>query len=304
MDKITLTGCGYEAVICPRRGANLISLSRSGLHACSLRTPADDGAFSDAPFFWGTPLLFPPNRIRDFTFEGRRYTFPAAEGECFIHGTLHREPFRVTDRQKTAVTLCYEATVDRPYLSFPHAFAVIMVYRLTGEGLFQTVSVENRSPENMPVALGYHTTFALPGGPERAGVTLALDCTCEISRGADYLPTGEIMTDSPVLRKLQSGTLHPAEEALSVHLKMGGTRQMILTDPASGTRVIYRPDAGFGYWMLFGGGDRDFVCVEPQTQMINAPGAPFDRAETGFRFLRPGETGSYTTALSIEKANT
>ena len=308
MEQIMLSGWGYQAVICPSRGANLISLCKMEWQAGSLRTPEGEEEFRSTPFFWGTPLLFPPNRISGgcFSFEGRSYSFPVPqEGRReFLHGELHRLPFQIMEKEETFARLRYEAGEENPYLTFPHSFCAEMTYSLTGKGLFQTLSVTNLSRENMPIGIGYHTTFGLPlvRGGEEGEVSLYLDAEEEILRDANYLPTGEIRRDTPLLEELNRGTLVPSLQPLSVHLKMGKSRQMRLTDRKNGIQVVYQPGEAFGFWTLFNGGHRDFVCVEPQSWMTNSPNAPFPREESGFSFLRPGEKRDYTTFFAIEKA--
>ena len=93
MPNIHLSAFGYEAEICPERGANLISLTRPELHMSSLRTPSSLEDFTKSnPYLWGVPVLLPPNRISGakFEFEGREYVFPMNEPTIgnFIHGML------------------------------------------------------------------------------------------------------------------------------------------------------------------------------------------------------------------------
>ena len=82
---------------------------------------------------------------------------------------------------------------------------------------------------------------------------------------------------------------------------MGLRREMALTDTCAGIRVRYAVSEGYRYWMVVGGGANGYLCVEPQTWMINCPNAPFPREESGFDFLPPGGTRRYETVLRIEK---
>ena len=52
---------GYTAWIAPEKGGACLRLSRWGAEA--LCTPQSDAEWEQGPFFFGTPLLFPPNRI-------------------------------------------------------------------------------------------------------------------------------------------------------------------------------------------------------------------------------------------------
>ena len=84
----------YEAKIQPSRGANCLSFKHLPSRICALRTyNPDEVTELDNPFLYGTPLLFPPNRIKGgkFTYDGREYSLPVNEEAtgCFLHGTLH-----------------------------------------------------------------------------------------------------------------------------------------------------------------------------------------------------------------------
>ena len=123
---VKLQAADYTAVINPRRGANCISLQNLKYNAVILREP-DKSGIPDNPYLYGMPLLFPPNRISnaEFEFENRIYKFPVNEPNtgCFLHGTIHETDFSVLDVSTTSIKLYYEATKEKPYLSFPHEFS-------------------------------------------------------------------------------------------------------------------------------------------------------------------------------------
>lgn len=88
-DGLTLLAYGYEAEICPERGANLLRLACPELKTDALRTPLSiENMVQDNPYLWGIPILFPPNRISgaSFTFQNRVYRWPMNEPDtgCFF----------------------------------------------------------------------------------------------------------------------------------------------------------------------------------------------------------------------------
>ena len=90
----------YEVGIQPSRGANCLYFKHIPSGISALRTYDPDTVEElDNPFLYGTPLLFPPNRIKGgkFTYDGREYALPINEEAtgCFLHGTLHETPFEV-----------------------------------------------------------------------------------------------------------------------------------------------------------------------------------------------------------------
>lgn len=306
MNTVTLNAFGYTADFLPQRGGSCIRLSRWGAQV--LRTPKAEADYGKNPFLWGTPLLFLPNRISggSFCFENRQYRFPVNEPAtgCFLHGTLHETPFTLVHRDDAELLLRYQATNTQPYLTFPHAFTLELRWCLTPEGLQQEVTIRNDSCQNMPVALAFHTTFCLPFTPESdpEKTYLQLDTSREYGRNmANYLPDGSCAENHPDKDSLACGSFRPCEHTISRLFSMGEKHEMVLTDPAAGIRVRYHASDAYGYWMVYNGGSRDFLCVEPQTWLSNCPNAPFPREETGFRSLAPGDAAHYKTCLSIDR---
>ncbi len=295
---------GYTALIDPEHGGNCVRLSRYGAEI--LRTPKSAADRDESPFFYGTPLLFFPNRISEgcFVFEGREYRLPVNEPStgCFLHGTMHRTAFEVIRQNEQSASLRYLATDREPYLTFPHAFEVDQEWSFSPAGLRQTVTVTNRSRLDMPVALGSHTTFRLPftadSRPDE--ITMRLDTGAEYSRNMQtYLPDGKVFTDYPDRDALRQGTFVPAPCRMSRLFRMGSSKTLTLTDPRGHVQMTYEALKGYHYWMVYNGLSPDFLCVEPQSWLSNCPNAPFPREETGFDCLMPGESRVYETLLSI-----
>ncbi len=130
----------YEVKIQPQRGANCLRFEHIPSGISALRTYDPDSITElDNAFLYGTPLLFPPNRIKGgkFTFDGREYSLPINEEAtgCFLHGTLHETPFEVVSASENTVICRYEATNTSPYLTYPHAFTLLVKYELSEKGL-------------------------------------------------------------------------------------------------------------------------------------------------------------------------
>ena len=130
MDIRELRGGGYSAFINLSRGANCIGLRHESYGARILREPDYRAGELDNPYLYGMPILFPVNRISGgcFSFEGREYVFPINEPatECHLHGELHRAPFSVLEQSDDRIVCSFRADKERPYLSFPHEFEVII----------------------------------------------------------------------------------------------------------------------------------------------------------------------------------
>ena len=64
---VHFTAGGYEAVMVPSVGANVVKLKHTATGIEILRTPDAEEMenFKERPQIYGLPLLFPPNRIAD-----------------------------------------------------------------------------------------------------------------------------------------------------------------------------------------------------------------------------------------------
>ena len=297
----------YTAKINVSKGGNCISLCNSR-HNCSILREPDYERGLDSPYLYGIPILFPVNRISrgTFEFEGRTYVFPINEENtnCFLHGTLHDAPFEVEHQEENRILLCYQATGELPYLSFPHAFEIRMEYSLSTEGLLQEVEIRNLSSENMPVFLGFHTAFRLPfaKGSKREALKVKVDIVKEYERNMSvYLPTGGILEFDEVSKSLADGSFVP-DKPVSRHYRSGEWGRMSITDPDRSLTVVYENCPEFAFRLIYGQGS-DFICLEPQTCMADCANAPFPREETGFGYVKPGEKKRYWSKIRLENVD-
>jgi len=301
---IQLTGGGYTATINLSRGANCISL-RHDSGAVLLREPPDPDRL-DNPYLYGMPILFPVNRIQGgtFAFEGRKYTFPINEPatNCHLHGVLHETPFALTAQTESSAECRYTATKAAPYLAFPHAFEIVMEYKLKEDGFCHTVTVTNLSTQNMPLFLGFHTTFNTLLTPESRpeDIRVGANIFTEYARNmdTDYLPTGEKPAFDAVSTALATDTYDPFDGKASRHYR--GQGLMSITDLGRGLRLVYDNDNTYTFRLIYNGGSDGYICLEPQNCLANCPNSPFSREEAGFDYLIPGESKTFRSKIHIE----
>lgn len=293
----------YTAEINVSRGANCISLRNTKYQVKILREPQDPAA-PDNAYLYGMPILFPVNRIQNgtFLFEGRQYRFPINEPKtnCHIHGFLHDAPFVVMEQGEGFVK-CQYVSDDR-YSFFLHKFCVEVLYALSDHGLRQEVCIYNLSEENMPVFLGFHTTFRLPFAQDSSAgdVRVYAEVGDEVERSADtYLPTGKLLPADAISRRLNTGCFCPVENGISKHYKAAGDGKMELLDPDKQLKVVYNTDKQFGWRLFFNGGRQDFICLEPQTCMINCQNTGLEPSCTGFDFIAPKAHKKYVSQIYI-----
>lgn len=305
MENIILHLNNDRAEICADMGCNCISYITDG---CELmRKPASLQVHRNAPNVYGVPLLFPPNRIRGgrFTFDGREYQLPIIEPERgnFIHGTLSETPFEVVSQSESSVKLRYQATEEKPYLTFPHAFEILVHWELKEDGLHHAVTVTNLSDTRMPVGVGFHTAlnaYFIPDDRAPEHYRIRLSAVEEITNDPQlFIPTGERRRETDLLHLLNGEGYQPQGEYMSRHLLRGDGGAELIHLP-SGRRVCYDVSDALRYWVLWNGnGTQGFVCPEPQTWMIDAPNQSQETQNSGFRALEPGEVLTVQTHLRL-----
>jgi aldose 1-epimerase len=293
-----------KALALPGYGGHLLTLEDS--RGPRLRAPSGLADYLMLPEAFGLPVLFPPNRIEGnrFSARGREYRLPANRpGGLFIHGFLFERPWR-TERVSTAggaaeLEMSFEAGEGGELFPwFPHPFRARLVYRLNGEGLFQTVAFENRGSSPMPFMLGFHSAFALPGrdrDPESYRITIPIGDALQGSRRSEPDPASARFRTGRVLKRGEAvGAQFLAEPS-------AGPRETLIENLKTGSRLRYRTGGAYGYWMLWNqGGDDSFLCVEPQTCAVNAANLHEERDLFGFRMLGPGETFSAASSILLD----
>ncbi len=300
--------CGdYTAAIDIAHGANCVSLRHGGYGAQILREPDVPWEQRDNPYLYGMPVLFPVNRISGgrFTFEGREYIFPVNEPQtgCHLHGTLHATPFREVEHGEHRTVCVFHAEAGE-YLGFPHAFEVRITYELSENGLSVTTAVTNLSMENMPVFIGFHTTFrtlfAKESRPEDVGALVDIETEYERNM-QNYLPTGAKLPLDDVSHALAAGEFLPMSQPVSRHYRAGGDCRMRLTDRRLGLAVVYENSENLPFRLIYCGGEAGYICMEPQTCLANCQNAPIPRDEGGFAVIEPRQRVEYRSKIYIEE---
>ena len=300
---VKMNGGGYCAEIDLQRGGNCVSLRSDKYSAQILREP---GEILDNPYLYGMPILFPVNRISRgrFIFEDREYIFPINEPktQCHLHGYLHETPFLVSEQTENKLSCIYRADDDHPYLQFPHSFDLSMVYELSENGLLHTTKVHNRSESNMPVMLGFHTTFNARFCPGKGQVLVRVPIAEEYERNMEnYLPTGNKPAFDCVTSALNQGIFDPFSAPISRHYR--GNGKMVIYDKEKDLSVVYEIDEKLGFRLIYNGNADGYICLEPQTSLANSPNSPISRVEAGFGWLAPGQTVTYNCQIHIERGD-
>ena len=254
-ESVAIQSQGWQAKIAPAYGGNPISLQ---YHGQDILVPWSEDVRD--PFLCGAPLLLPANRTAGgkFTFHGREYTLPVNDGfRCAnLHGDLYHQTFRVTEQQEDRVTLCYENTGE----IFPFPFRIRVTYQVGQGGFLSAYTIENPSGDPIPLSFGLHTTFREPDW-----FSVPLD-SCQ-EKDSRHIPTGRYVP-------LNAQEQHYCTGSKSRGVAISGFYRAAGDTASIGENIRYQA-TGFDHWILYnGGGNGDFLCVEPQLGGVNALNNP------------------------------
>jgi aldose 1-epimerase len=320
---IRFSAGGYEALMIPEVGANVIELKDITKGLSLLRSPnsnLDFEAFRERPQVYGLPVLFPPNRIEDGTFkvDGREYKFPINEpkNNNYLHGFIKNDNWNVVraeiiDEKQVEIEAVFDFTEEHEfYKYFTHQFKFKLVYNLSSDGLKQTTSIINLSSEKMPIAIGFHTAFNMPFHPESKNEDYRLIASLDKrwEQDARNLPTGNILNLTACEEQYLNKGINPLGYKIESHytlkkMNINGKEfnGAIIEDTSKGLRLVYEMGNDYKHMVIWNDtGDKGFVCVEPQTAAINAPNIKLDNSITGFKTLLPKETWSEVCTIYVE----
>jgi aldose 1-epimerase len=244
---------------------------------------ADISEFQSRPGLCGIPFLAPWADILSepaFWANGKKYVFNMGlgnvRGERPSHGLLTASPlWRVTeaaaDSKSAHVTSRLEFWKDADLMAqWPFAHEYEMTYRLAGGELEVQTTIRNLSAEPMPVVIGFHPFFQIPGVPRDEWVA-HLPARVHVMADEHNLPTGEMRPlDIPNPLPLRDRTLddgftdleRDAEGRAHFRIEHEGKVVETLFGPAYPVATIWLPRAPEGQ-------TRDFICFEPLAAIIN-----------------------------------
>jgi aldose 1-epimerase len=232
----------------------------------------------------GIPFLAPwANRMPEgFHANGRYYRFnPDSEtirpdpNGIPIHGMLTASPFwEVVDLSADANSAHVTSRLEfwkHPDLmaNWPFAHDYEMTHRLSGGTLEVSVTITNRSTDPMPVAVGFHPYFQLPGedAVARIPVRRHIDTDSRLVATGDTTP---VTFAEPVTLKdhhFDDGftDLIRGEDGRAVFsVDGGGKRIEVAFGPRYQVAVIYSPPG------------ENFICFEPMTAVTNGVNLAFE----------------------------
>ena len=252
------------------------------------------------PAVWGyhAPILFPhAGRVTENLLEakGRTYTSPQ-------HGFARLMEHKFVEQ--TEDTLVLELT-DTPetYAKWPYKFRLVSTFRLEGETVHHTLTVENQDEEKMPFGIGYHPAFAVPFDDKHVATDYELRfsemespiCINNLPKGlmhGDLYYLGNNIQSIPVDEKLFANDSH-----CMVGLK---SETLGIYERGTGRGVVCNISE-FPYTLLWSKpGMPKFVCIEPWHSLPSPENGTSDWNEKpAAAILQPGEAWSCTLSTSF-----
>ena len=241
------------------------------------------------PALCGVPFLAPwANRLDQDAFyaNSKKYALNAGLGNIRrdqnqkpIHGLLLFSPhWQVTklegDEHSAHVTSRLEFWRYPDLMAqFPFAHSIEMTYKLAGGVLEVETAVENQSGDPMPVGIGFHPYFQVPGTPrDQCQVHVAAREHLELS--PLLIPTGArtpVTLPDPVslattqLDDVFSKLARGKDERAEFWVEGAGRRISVIYGPKYTVAVIYAPPG------------KEFICFEPMSAITDA----FNLAQRG-----------------------
>jgi aldose 1-epimerase len=238
--------------------------------------------FKAQPAGLGVPFMAPwANRFEGdyFHANGRKYVLrPELENlrrdanRLPIHGLLYAAPeWEVAslkaDSQGAEVVSRLEFWRYPGYMAqFPFAHDIQMTYRLSGGSLEVKTEIVNRSTETMPIAVGFHPYFQLPGSSRDSWrVTMPVSKKWLLT---DLLvPTGKTEPwTTRVVERLGEGSLDDVFSGLEPGA--GGTTEFKVEAGDLAISVVF--GSLYQVAVVFAPAGKPFICFEPMTAVTNA----------------------------------
>jgi aldose 1-epimerase len=290
-----------------------------------------DDEFGNQIFKIGGAILLPfANRIRGkaspdgntivATVAGRTVTLPAnwsgsepgAEKHA-IHGLMRRAQFQNVIARNgvhdSAVDASFHAgNFEGHWLSDTD---VEVQTTLSHDAFEMTVTATNVGRQLLPMGIGWHPYFVLPGG-DRQQVKLHIPSTTRalVNNYDDTFPTGQRVSvkgtpydfSQPGGSPLGTQYLDDNYSALE-HDSQGQTVSEIV-DPAAkyGLRLITLSPQ-IESIQVYAPPQKNFVAIEPQFNLPDPYGKVWGNTGTGMVLLRPGQSVSWRVRLELFTAN-
>ncbi|MEP7352356.1 MAG: aldose 1-epimerase [Acidobacteriota bacterium] len=257
--------------------------------------------FQKRPQLSGIPFLAPwANRLDQDAFyaNGKKYNFDMelgnVRGDVPLHGLLTGTPYwEVTSVIADKSSARYTARLQfwkHPELmaQWPFAHEYEMTYRLQNGELQVTLTVINLSTEAMPVVIGFHPYYQIPGVPRDQWVG-HIPARRHVTADSRLIPTGEytameLAKEFPLQgRTLDDGFTdleRDADGRAHFYIKSGNMKVETSFGPKYPVAVVWEPNSQ--------GQPQPFICFEPMSGVTSATNLSQAGKYPGLQTVAPG----------------
>lgn len=295
--RLTDSAHGIEVSICQSIG-NIAYDMRVKDQPILLGPPQSLGEWKQKPSQAGIPFLGPwANRLDGDAYwaNGKRYQLnPAAveirrdDNGLPIHGLLlYASAWKVAqlqgDQQGAQVTSRLEFWKHPEWMAqFPFAHTITMTHRLYGGILEVRTSIENHSTDPMPLVIGFHPWYQMPGAP-RDRWQLHLPVREHYLLSDKLIPTGKTEPDNfpdptPLAGRQFDDVFGGVDSNAEFALEANGRKISVKFGPKFPIAVVYAPHT------------RDVVCFEPMTGLTDGFNLAHEGLFKNLQSVAPGGT--------------
>jgi aldose 1-epimerase len=308
--RLSDTAHGVEVWVAPTLGNKAYAMKVHGQNV--LYFPYDDlSAYQQSPKMGGIPFLAPwADRLDEQAFwaNGKRYGFNMSlgnvRGEQPIHGLLTNSAlWQVTNVGADAH--CAQVSSRLEFWKYPDLMAqwpfaheYEMTYRLADGVLEVQTTVTNLSADPMPLVIGFHSFFQIPGVP-RDEWTAHNSARTHVIADETKISTGEMRPlDIPNPLPLKGQTLddgfadldRDADGRAHFWIEAGNKKVETIFGPKYRVATIYLPPSP--------GQSREFICFEPLAAIIDGVNLVRQGKYKDLQTLPPG--GKWTESFWIK----
>ena len=268
---ITIKDGGLSALIAPNNGGMVAQLTIDGTDILMLNESAIDLTPMGAG---GSPVMFPfPSKTKDdrYIHNGREYQMP-------MHGLMKNATFALRSRSENTVVLWCDGSSSQKEANYPFDYELEIEYKVSGNSLFTTANVTNKSDSPLPHYLGWHPFFKATDKP-----SLKFDHSMTVHYNYFDCKDEPSIYDMDLSERWDNVFHTPEKKEFTLVNKVDGYKARYVLDDAHNVLVVCS-------WI------EGAVCLEPWC------GLP-DSINNGrfVRYVQPGKTESYTVELVIEK---
>jgi aldose 1-epimerase len=264
-----------EVSICPTIGNIAFDMRAHGQSI--LMSPPPLSQWKQKPSQAGIPLLAPwANRLETDAYwaNGKRYLLNPGAVEIRrdpnglpIHGLLlFASAWQVSrvhaDDKAAEVTSRLEFWKHPEWMAqFPFAHTIEMTHRLSGGILEVRTTIENHSTDPMPLVIGFHPWYQIPGTP-RNQWAVRLPVREHHILSPKLIPTGQtkpmdLPNPAPLAGRELDDVFGGVDASSEFSVEANGRKVSVRFGPKFPIAIVYAPST------------RDVVCFEPMTGLTN-----------------------------------